>query len=720
MFSGEMAVTSLVVVESPAKAKTINKILGPNYVVRATVGHIMDLATPKGGLGVDVENGFKPKYQVLPDKADKIKAILDAARTVDTIFIASDKDREGEAIAFHVASQLKKLKKPIKRAEFNQITAAAVKKGIANPRKLDQDLYDAQQARRVLDRIVGFMVSPYLGKKLGNKASAGRVQSVALRMIVERERDIQAFVPEEYWNITATLAKPSAKTKKFLAKYIKKVTDKKAAEKIKKDLEGALYAVTNIKQEDKEKPAPPPLTTSKLQQDAAARFKMTADRTMKAAQALYEAGYVTYIRTDSVHTDPAALDTLREWLGAHGFAGERSPKPILYKAKDAAQAGHEAIRPTDVDRLPADTGLTGDQLHIYNLIWVRFICSQMKPAIFATTTVDISTNVGHNLRAEGKEQKYHGWLIVGKEFDKGVSKKDVILPSLQVDDELILVPPKVKAEQKKTQPPSRYNDGTLVKELEKKEIGRPSTYAAIIGKISTRKYVKKVKAGFVPTDLGCRVVDDLKEDFSFMDYKYTARMEKLLDKMAQGKLGYVEMLEEFFKGFQEEYRKATNSQGMEAGIPCPECGEKTYVRHGKYVYFAGCVKYPECKGLVGVRIEDGEVIPNPRHEVVEGVTCPKCGHGMVKRDGKFGPFYSCEKYPRCTGKRKVPFGKKCPCGGELYLTVFNDELKLACMEYPQCRNVEEIPKGAKVDWVPPEQVSPAKLDRKVEKVLKSK
>jgi DNA topoisomerase I len=707
---------SLVVVESPAKAKTINKILGPGYVVRATVGHIMDLAKPKGGLGVDVENGFKPKYQVLPDKADKIKAILDAARTADVIFIASDKDREGEAIAFHVASQLKKLGKPIKRAEFNQITAAAVKKGIANPRQLDQDLYDAQQARRVLDRIVGFMVSPYLGKKLGNKASAGRVQSVALRMIVEREREIQEFVPEEYWNITAALAKPNAKTKKFLAKYVKKVTDKKTAEKIKKDLEGAAFAVGSIKSEMRQRPAPPPLTTSKLQQDAAARFKMTADRTMKAAQALYEAGYVTYIRTDSVRSDAGAVDSLRDWLDKGGY--KLPPAPIVYKNKDAAQDGHEAIRPTDIARLPDRAGLTGDQHNIYHLIWVRFVCSQMKPAVYATLCVDISTNVNHKLKAEGKELMDEGWLAIGKGFAK--LDKDVILPSLQVDDELVLVPPKVKAEQKKTQPPSRYNDGTLVKELEKKEIGRPSTYASIIARISSRKYVKKVKAGFEPTELGCRVVDDLKDSFSFMDYKYTARMEKLLDKMAQGKLGYVAMLEEFFKGFQDEYRKASNAQGMEAGISCPECGEKTYVRHGKYGYFAGCVRYPDCKGLVGVRIENGKVIPNPRHEVVEGVTCPKCGAGMVKRDGRFGPFYSCEKYPKCTGKRKVPFGKKCSCGGELYLTVFNDELKLACMEYPQCRNVEEVPKGAKIDWVPPEQVAPPKLDRKVEKVLKSK
>jgi DNA topoisomerase-1 len=718
MFSGEMVMTSLVVVESPAKAKTINKILGPNYVVRATVGHIMDLATPKGGLGVDVENGFKPKYQVLPDKADKVRAILDAARTADTIFIASDKDREGEAIAFHVASQLKKLGKPIKRAEFNQITSAAVKKGIANPRKLNQDLYDAQQARRVLDRIVGFMVSPYLGKKLGNKASAGRVQSVALRMVVEREREIQAFVPEEYWNITATLAKPKAKTKKFLAKYIKKVTDKKTAEKIKKDLEGAMYAVENVKAQDKSRPAPPPLTTSKLQQDAAARFKMSADRTMKAAQALYEAGYVTYIRSDSVRSDPAAVDTLREWLVAHGFGGERPGSPNIYKNKDAVQDGHEAIRPTDVERLPPDAGLSGDRHNVYNLIWVRYVCSQMKPAVYATLDVDISTNVGHKLKAEGKELKEPGWLIVGKEFAK--KDKDVLLPTLVVDDELILVPPKVKAEQKKTQPPSRFNDGTLVKELERKEIGRPSTYASIIARISGRKYVKKIKAGFVPTELGCRVVDDLKDSFSFMDYKYTARMEKLLDKMSQGKLGYVEMLEEFFKGFKEEYRKAHNSQGMDAGIPCPECGSNMVVRHSKYGFFAGCIKYPDCNGKVGVRVEDGKVILNPRHQVIDGVQCPKCKAGMVKRDGRFGPFYSCEKYPRCDGKRKVPFGKKCPCGGELYLTVFDDEPKLACMEYPQCRNVESIPEGAKLNWVPPEQVVPGKLDRKVEKVLKSK
>jgi DNA topoisomerase-1 len=674
---------------------------------------------------VDIEHGFKPRYVVTPDKKDVVSAIKDAARDVAEIYIASDPDREGEAIAFHVAEQLKSLGKPIKRADFHQITKSAVQQGLKDHRPLDRDLYAAAVARRVLDRIVGFMVSPYLRHKLeeelpkDTKVSAGRVQSVALRLIVEREREIKAFVPEDFWNITAALARPKAKTQKFTAKYPQRVTTKTEANKIKKDLDGASYWVDQIKAEEKLRYAPPPLTTNKLLQDTAARFKFAASRTMQAAQSLYEGGHITYHRTDSVRSDPTYVAKLRDWLGNKGFDVPKSPNQ--HKNTDAAQDGHEAIRPTDVEEEPDSISLVGDEAKVYRLIWARYVASQMKAAIYDTVNMTVATNKKHILQAEGRVLKYAGWLEIAGDFVK--KDKDVKLPKLKKGDDLVLVPPKVKAQQSKTKPPSRYNDGTLVKELKRRGIGRPSTYASIIDKISGRNYVRKLKEGFAPTELGGKVVDDLKQFFAFMDFHYTAQMEKHLDKMAQGKLDYEKMLGAFFDEFKVEYRKAKASQGRDAGIPCPECGDGMVVRHSKYGFFAGCVKYPECRGLMGVRIEGDQVIPNPRHQVVEGVFCPSCGKGMVKRDGQYGPFYSCVDYPRCTGKRKVPFGKKCKsCGGELHLTVFDGEPKLACMEYHSkgCRNVEDIPEGIALDWIPPAKVTPKQNPRKVEKVLKAR
>ena len=710
--------TSLVIVESPKKARTIKKILGPEFIVRATAGHIVDLRKGKGGdIGVDIENGFTPKYQVIPDKKDSIAAITDAARKADIIYLASDKDREGEAIAFHVADVLSELNKPMKRVEFDEITKTGVKKGMASPRDLDGHMYEAQQARRVLDRIVGFMVSPYLMKKLNDfKLSAGRVQSVALRLIVEREQEIQTFVPEEYWNIFANLATTTS-SDPLVAKYSgQKVATSEDATRIKKELSAASYVVEKVDAKRKERTACAPLTTAKLQQDAAGKYRFSGTRTMKAAQALYESGHVTYIRSDSVRCSPESIVAVREWLEQAGF--DVPAKPNQFKNKNDSQDAHEAIRPTDVSLHPDRFTGSEDEAKIYKLIWCRFVGSQMKPAVYDTVDVSIKADK-HPLKAEGKVEVESGWLEICRDIEK--KTKDVVLPLLKKGDKLVLVPPNVTSERKKTSPKPRYTDGTINQELEKRGIGRPATYAAIIEKISNRKYLKREKAFLVPTELGMEVIEDLKQFFSFMEYKYTADMEDKLDHIAEGKQGYLEMMTEFWRAFQKEFKRAKASGGKNAGFPCPECGDQMIVRHSDFGYFAGCINFPDCTGKASVRMEGEKVVKVERKRDPVGVKCPECGDDMYKHDGRFGPIHLCVTYPKCKGKRKIPTSMKCPkCGdGAMYVTVFNGEPKLACMEYPNCKNIIDIPEGMEIDWVPPEQLD-VKINRKVDKALKAK
>ncbi|MCK9567660.1 type I DNA topoisomerase [Candidatus Pacearchaeota archaeon] len=708
---------ALVIVESPAKSKTITKYLGVGYTIRPTGGHIIDLSKGHGGgdIGVDIQNGFKPRYEVNPDKRDKIKSIVDVARNADEIFVASDPDREGEAIAFHIVDQLKSLNKPLKRVEFHEITEKAIRKAIANPRPFDQNLYDAQQARRVLDRIVGFMVSPYISQKLGDKLSAGRVQSVTLRMIVDREEEIEAFVPESFYNISATLSN----TEKFVAKYPARIDVEKEAQRIKDDLDVSTYVIDDVQAKQMLRKAPPPLITSTLQQEASTKLKFAGERTMKAAQELYEAGFITYLRTDSVRNSADSIIEVREFLTKNGFGIPDQPNE--FKNKDQAQDAHEAIRPTHVENHPDKAALIGDQQQIYNLIWRMFVASQMQPAVFDVVKVTVKASKGQRLQSEGKTLREEGWMFIAKEFLK--KDKDVTLPPLAVGDMVTLVPPKVKMEKSQTKPPPRYTEASLNAELERKEIGRPSTYATIIAKISNRKYVKSTAAGFVPTDLGRQVSNDLKSTFSFMDYMYTANMEKSLDKIADGKLDYLSMMTKFFDEFKAEFQKARAGQGQVTGIPCPKCGGDTVLRKSKYGFFAGCMKYKAgCDGIANVSVEDGKVIPkSQKAKVDESVKCPDCGAGMVPRpDGRFGPFYSCSNYPKCLGKRKIPFGKKCiKCGNELYATLMSGKLKLACMGYPNCKNVEELPEDAQVNWLDYNKVTPPVYNKKVEKVIKS-
>lgn len=682
------------------------------------MGHVLELVKSKNNrFGVDIKNNFTPQYAVISEKKDRVKAIIDAAKQSKEVLLAADPDREGEAIAWHIAEQLKKTNKPIKRVLFGEITQSGIKKGISEVGELNKDLYDAQQARRVLDRIVGFMVSPYLWEAFGGKLSAGRVQSVCLRLIVDREREIESFVPEVYWNINATLAKPSKKKESFVAKYPKRVTDEKKAKQIKKDLDASTFKVINVEAKEQKRNPYPPLTTSKLQQSASARFKFSTKKTMSAAQGLYESGVVTYIRTDSNRCSPEAVSEVRKWISSQGYDLPKTPN--VYKNKNAAQDAHEAIRPTNVDLTPDKFFGPEDQKKIYRLVWERFVASQMNPAIYDTVAVTIKASKGHELKANGRTLKYAGWLAVCNIIESKKDKEeDVKLPVLKKGDDVVLVPPNVVVEKKQTQPPPRYSEGALVKELEKKGIGRPSTYAAIIGKISDRNYVTKTKNVFTPTEIGCKVIDDLKKHFAFMEYEYTKEMEERLDKIELGKLKYVQMLNDFYEPFKKQVKKAQLSLDKDGGHDCNKCGSRMKLRHSKFGFFIGCSGYPDCKNAIGVELDGDKIILRPEHQIVDGVFCPKCNAGMVRRDGQFGPFYSCSNYPKCKGLKKIPFGKKCPkCNEQLTMIYFKDGPKLGCMGYPKCKHVEDVPPGTKVDWMNPKKLERNKKSTKVLKMV---
>jgi len=707
---------TLIVVESPSKAKTISKYLGSDFIIRASYGHMIDLASGgKNKIGVDVTNNFKPKYQIIPDKKDKLDSIIDAAGIADNILLASDPDREGEAISWHIAECLESTGKPIKRVLFHEITKSAITKAINSPIDLNKNLFDAQQARRVLDRIVGYMVSPFVINTLGPKLSAGRVQSVAVKLIVDRDREIENFKPEEYWNISAQLAKSSNKKENFNAKYIKKINDKKTADSVKKDLENSDFIITKVDAKEKLKNPLPPFTTSKLQQAAAAKFKFPVNRIMKAAQSLYENGFCTYIRTDSVRSSPESIDSVREWIEKNNF--DLPTKFNVYKNGDAAQDAHEAIRPTNVELTPDNFPSSDeDQKKIYKLIWERFVASQMKPAIYDTVSITINASKGHELKANGRTLRYSGWLAISSDFDsKKEDDEDLQLPILKEKESLILVDPGIIAEQKFTQPPSRFGEGSLVKELERRGIGRPSTYANIIGKITDRNYVEKKKETFCATELGKKLIDLLAGKFEFLDYEYTANMEVKLDKIAEGKLDYIQMMKDFYFPFEKSLEKAKVSSFKQTNHVCEKCESPMVLKHGKFGYYISCSNTQECKNNKSAELNGEEVVIKNtwKNPVVEGTECPKCGSGMSKRDGKFGPFYSCIQYPKCSGTAKILFDKNCDkCKSPFYVTAFSGELKLACTGYPNCKNIQPIPKGEKIDWISPDKIS-GKFNKKV-------
>ena len=707
----------LVVVESNKKGKEIQKYLGDKYIVRASQGHIADLSsTPKNRLGIDIENGFKPIYAYIANKQDKIEAILDAASQASEILLASDPDREGEAIAFHIAKAIKsKTDAPIRRVMFHQITKSGVKAGIENPLDLDKDMYDAQQARRVLDRLVGFMVSPFLMDIIGPNLSAGRVQSVTLRMIVDREREIENFKPEEYWSIAAALANKNAD--KFVARYSgQKVTNKIDATKIKNDLENDTYAITEVVAEEKPKKPFPPLETATLQQVASIRYKMPTKKVMEIAQSLYESGAITYHRVDSVHSSPEAITDLRDWLKKNGH--DIPDKATIYVPKGGnVQGAHEAIRPTNIHNSPDKINLTEEEKKVYLLIWERFVASQMKPALYDTVSATVKSSSGHILKANGRTLKYKGWLEIIDVKDEDEEGK---LPPLSKGDILTLVSPKVKAEQKFTKPPSRYKEHSLVEELKSRGIGRPATYATILTKVTDRGYAEKNKEAYFATELGKKVVDILIKFFDFMEYEYTADMEDQLDKIAKGNLDYVGMLNGFFPKFKEQLKKAGSSNEKDYGINCWVCKNPMRLKHGKFGYYMACSEYPKCKTSRSCEIIEGkpEFKDKVPTDVLDHVTCPKCKSGMLIRDGKFGKFYSCSKYPKCNGSGKIPSGDKCDkCGYDMYVTVFDGISKLACMGYPSCRNIQDLPDGQPSNWINPKDIQPKIKNKAVEKIL---
>ncbi len=702
---------TLVVVESPAKAKTIKKYLGTGFEVVASKGHIKDL--PKK-LGVDIEGGFQETYEVVPGKEKVVQELKQAARDVDEVLLATDPDREGEAIAWHIAEELKPAKKSTKRVEFHEITKKGVEYGVSHPRALDKNLYDAQRCRRVLDRIVGYDVSALVWSKLAFGLSAGRVQSVALRLIVDREREIEAFVPEEYWNCGAALAASETPGgPSFVARLVSRDGEKLAvkngdeAAQARADLEGAHFSVIKVTKSERKRNAPAPYSTSKLQQDAVNRLGFGAKRTMQVAQGLYEGidlgkdggpiGLITYMRTDSTRLSPDAVDEVRAFIGEH-YGKEWVPaQPNVFKSKKNAQDAHEAIRPTSMELTPESVRrhLKEEQFKLYKLIWERFVACQMAPALYDQTSIDIDAStkkgasaVTYGLRASGRILRFSGWLeAYGKgepakatpfagEGEEGTSTKDALaddseatLPELAERQALNLVtPPGVITEQKFTQPPPRYSEGSLVRELEERGIGRPSTYAEIISKVQARDYVEKIDgARFLPTLLGKFVVDGLvRSELDFMDPAFTSKMEEELDEVEAGKEERVVLLKRFYKRFRTQLDaskkgKRWNPEPEPTAEKCELCGGMMLKRWSRNGWFLGCSKYPECKSTRDLGA-DG----NPTQPRETGIACDKCNKPMVIKSGRFGEFLSCTGYPECKNAKPVPLGVKCPkCGGDL-------------------------------------------------------
>ncbi len=711
---------TLVVVESPAKAKTIKKYLGSGYEVLASKGHIKDL--PKK-LGIDITNGFLETYEIVPGKEKLLAELKGAARDATDILLATDPDREGEAIAWHLAEELTAEPAKAKRVEFHEITKNGVQRGVATPRKLDRALYDAQRARRVLDRIVGYDVSALVWSKLAFGLSAGRVQSVALRLIVDREREIEAFKPVEYWNIGATLAQSGKRPTPFYARLVSRdgerldVSEGVTAAATKVALESATYKVAKVTTAERKRKAPAPYTTSKLQQDAVNRLGFGAKRTMQVAQALYEGidlgkevgtvGLITYMRTDSTRVSPDAQAAARDHIEATFGKAHLPATPNTFRSKKNSQDAHEAIRPASLEQPPdaIKKHLKDEQYKLYKLIWERFVASQMSDAVYDQTGVDIEAQAGgvkYGLRVSGRVLKFGGWLDVygasnqstqageddepkgAGEVDgrKSPADDDGQLPPLKQGEALVLTPPAVVTEQKFTQPPARYNEGSLVRELEERGIGRPSTYAEIISKVQARDYVEKLdNRSFRPSTLGKYVVDGLVgSHLDFMDPAFTSSMEQELDEVEAGTVERTTLLSRFYKRFREQLDagkkgKRWNPEPTPTGEICTQCGPSSedaklralepgemMKRWSKNGWFLGCSNYPKCKNTRDLG-PDGKGA-QPARET--GIDCDKCSKPMIIRSGRYGEFLSCTGYPECKNARPVPLGVPCPkCGGDL-------------------------------------------------------
>jgi len=734
----------LVIVESPAKAKTIQKYLGKGFTVDASYGHVKDL--PKSTLGVDVENDFETEYVVIPGKEKVLAKLKKLALSADTIYLAPDPDREGEAIAAHLADELgsngsgkkKKTKKSIaadairiRRVTFNEITQRAVKAAFEQPRDIDRHLVDAQQARRVLDRLVGYQVSPLLWDKVRRGLSAGRVQTVALRLIVDREREIKAFEKKVYWTIDANLAgpKPPAFDARFLGKGEEKieVTNGEDAEKIRAALEHADWVVRSAEKKERRRNPTPPFTTSKLQQDSSRKLRFSVKRTMMIAQRLYEGielgeeglvGLITYMRTDSTRVSPDAITELREYVTKEYGANYLPASPNIYKEKKEAQAAHEAIRPTSAMRHPDQVKqyLQEDEFKVYKLIWQRFVASQMNPAVFDQTTVDIDAKSGSDIfwfRVTGSVMKFDGFLKVYEESKDVKDEEDEELkhklPPLEAGQKLTLK--ELKPEQHFTEPPPRYNEASLVKELEERGIGRPSTYATILSTIQERQYATKVGGKFTPTEIGLVVTDLLVENFKdIFDFQYTARLEEELDEIEEGKETWTQALADFYKKFEKDLKYASkhmeNIKRMEKPTDekCERCGSPLVIKWGKHGSFYACSSYdkenPEsCTFTKENPINLPDLDTADVQETTQEEYCENCGRVMVLKRGRFGQFMACTGYPDCKTTRRLDQGKRVPdipleelcpkCGRNLIIRHGRYGEFTSCSGYPDCKYVKQ-------------------------------
>ncbi len=665
--------SKLIIVESPSKIKTVKKTLGSGYNVMASKGHVRDL--PKSKLGIDVEHDFKPQYINMSDKKDLIKELKEAAANSDGVLLATDPDREGEAISWHLAQILALDMNEANRVAFNEITESGIKAGIAEPHKINLDLVDAQQARRVLDRIVGYKLSPFLWKKVKSGLSAGRVQSVALRLIVEREREIEKFNSEEYWSVDAKLmsGRKSFSAKLFgLAdgKKIEVIKSGEEAEGIVKALENASYTVTELKKGTRSRQPAPPFSTSTLQQEASRKLGFTGQRTMRIAQQLYEGvdihgigatGLITYMRTDSLRISEEARAAANAFITKRYGESYLPPKPRYFKTKSGAQDAHEAIRPTAVTLTPEQVkdSLTAEQYKLYKLIWERFIASLMAVCVQNTVNADITAG-DYLFKASGYSVKFDGFTVLYEEGKDDDGEEGGALPEMKKGDVLKLR--ELTPNQHFTQPPARYTEPTLIKALDENGIGRPSTYAPIISNILGRDYIEREKKSLKPTNLGIVVSDLMVKYFDkIIDVKFTAGLEKQLDEIGAGNRGWVDTIRDFYSDFEKLYNKAeTSLEGQKVKVPvvetdvvCDKCGRKMVVKSGRFGKFLACPGYPECKNTK----------PMPEDEVKQ--PCPKCGGKLVKKISKKGKkFYGCSNYPDCDfAAPGIPTGEKCPeCG----------------------------------------------------------
>ncbi len=692
---------SLVIVESVAKTKTINRILGKDFVVKASVGHVKDL--PKNRLGVDIANNFEPEYITIRGKGKILQELRKLARNSDQVYIATDPDREGEAIAFHLANELKEKNGHVHRVLFNEITKSAVTRAIEHPTHVNLEKVNAQKARRVLDRLVGYQVSPFLWKTIYRGLSAGRVQSVALRLICEREEAIESFVPEEYWTIQAELQ--GEKTRPFFSELVKiqgkkaKISDQESAEKHVAEIKKQNFVVSKIVKKTVKRQPAPPFTTSTLQQEAARRFGFTSARIMSIAQQLYEGielgkegsvGLITYMRTDSTRIAEEALEAARTYIGAN-YGSEYLPeKARRFRTKKNAQDAHEAIRPTSMTREPRKIAryLTADQRKLYELIWNRFVASQMAPALLDQTTIEIEAG-RYLFRTTGSVIRFRGYLQVYEETkeptDEEEKKADYVPKDIAEGEKVALLG--VTPAQHFTKPPARYSESTLIKELDNLGIGRPSTYAVIISTLLNRKYVEKKERRLFPTELGRTVNSILVRYFAqIFDVNFTATMEGKLDLIENGKRDAVEVLREFYDSFQKALEEVNEKKDEikislqeETGEVCPECGRPLVVKWGRHGKFLACSGYPECTYTRPLKEEEVQTTDEK---------CPKCGAPLVVKVGRYGKFLACSNYPKCKFTKPLSLGIPCPregCDGEIVeRRTRRGRVFYGCSNYPKC------------------------------------